>query len=72
MNCKIIKNHVKYQAYLSQEMWTEYLRVISYIHQDLCGIEVEKRKDLIIDLNIDLLILELKKKKPKGAESLCH
>ncbi len=53
-------------------MWTEYLRVISYIHQDLCVIEVEKRKDLIIDLNIDLLILELKKKKPKGAESLCH
>lgn len=56
------KKHVKYQAYAPQEIWTERPRVISYIHQDLCGIQVEKRQDLAIEPNADLLILELKGK----------
>ena len=59
---KMTKKHVKYQAYAPQEIWTERPRVISYIHQDLCGIQVEKRQDLAIEPSADLLILELKGK----------
>ena len=62
------KKYVKYQAYALQEIWTECPCVISYIHQDLCGVQVEKRQDLAMEPSADLLILKLKGKglkKPK-------
>ena len=62
------KKHVKYQAYAPQEIWTERPRVISYIHQNMCDVQVEKRQNLAIEPSADLLILELKGKglkKPK-------
>ena len=58
---KLSKKHNAYQAFVQEDVWSNRLRIITYVWQRRLGIKLEKKQELLeaTDCKPDILVLKL-------------